>query len=136
MQDIPDIDLIQRAQNKRGDPGAGAEAVGALYDRYQQAVFRYVWARVSNPQLAEDLTGEVFARMLSHLPGYKVTSAPFLAWLYAIARNLVADHHRKTAGRNPLTDNYTLPRDWNSRRVASQSRPASLSARSSWPKAR
>jgi RNA polymerase sigma-70 factor (ECF subfamily) len=102
LQDIPDADLIQRAQNNRGDPHAGAEAVGELYDRYQQAVFRYIWARIPNPQLAEDLTGEVFTRMLSNLPGYKITDAPFLAWLYAIARNLVSDHHRKNNKQDPL----------------------------------
>jgi RNA polymerase sigma-70 factor (ECF subfamily) len=103
LPNTPDIQLIQQAQDKKSDPVAGAAAVGELYDRYQEAVFRYIWARVSNPQVAEDLTGEVFTRMVAHLPRYTVTGRPFLAWLYTIAGNLVSDHHRKNGTRAALT---------------------------------
>lgn len=102
MQNISDVELIKRAQNRRGNPATGAEAVGELYDRYQESVFRYIWSRVSNLQLAEDLTGDVFTRMVVNLPKYRSTGAPFLAWLYSIARNLVIDSYRKTSPRNQL----------------------------------
>lgn len=111
MHNHPDAHLIQQAQNKRDDPGAGAAAVGELYDRYQEAVFRYIWARVSNPHVAEDLSGEVFTRMVAHLPRYRNTGRPFLAWLYAIARNLVSDHHRKNGhlAALPIEQAESLP---------------------------
>jgi RNA polymerase sigma factor (sigma-70 family) len=102
LQNINDAELIKRAQNRRGKPTAGAEAVGELYDRYQESVFRYIWSRVSNPQLAEDLTGDVFTRMVVNLPKYRYTGAPFKAWLYSIARNLVIDNYRKASSRNQL----------------------------------
>jgi RNA polymerase sigma-70 factor (ECF subfamily) len=83
-------DIILRAQ--RGD----VDAIGTLYDQHQDAIFRYLWARLGERQTAEDLTGDVFMRMLSALPNYRPT-APFRAWLYRIARNLLVDHFRKHA---------------------------------------
>lgn len=102
MHNISDADLIKRAQNRQQDPAAGAEAVGELYDRYHESIFRYIWSRVSNQQLAEDLTGEVFIRMVTNLPNYRLYGAPFEAWLYRIARNLVIDSRRKASNRNEL----------------------------------
>ena len=49
---------------------------------------------MSDVQTAEDLTAEVFIRMVYKLPGYVDKGRPLLAWLYTIARNLVVDHHR------------------------------------------
>jgi RNA polymerase sigma-70 factor (ECF subfamily) len=89
-----DADLVTRAQS--GD----MQALGALYDQHHEALFRYLWARVGDRQLAEDLTGEVFLRMLGALPRYRASAAPFRAWLYQIARNLLVDHYRKTKGRD------------------------------------
>ena len=87
--ELTDQDCVKRAQ--QGD----SAAAGQLYDAHHQALFRYVWSRVGERALAEDLTGEVFMRMLSALPRYRVSAAPFRAWLYQIAHNLVIDHYRK-----------------------------------------
>ncbi len=81
--------LIRLAQ--QGD----AEACTALYDRHYDAVYRYCTYRVSDVGLAQDLTGEVFVRMVDKLDTFKVRGRPLLAWLYTIARNLVADTHRQ-----------------------------------------
>jgi RNA polymerase sigma-70 factor (ECF subfamily) len=89
--------LVKRAQ------GGDVDAIGVLYDAHHQAIFRYVWSRVSDQQLAEDLTGEIFTRMVISLPGYRPTAVPFRAWLYRIARNLVVDHHRSQNGRVPTS---------------------------------
>ena len=95
MPDTSDVDLIKRAQ------GGDVEAVGKLYDRYHTRIFRYLWSRLREPQLAEDLTGEVFARMVRDLPGYRPRGIPFQAWLYRIAHNLAVDHQRMQV-RHPL----------------------------------
>src|SRR5512135_3869303 len=86
---VTDQDWVKRAQ--QGD----AAAVGQLYDAHHPALFRYIWSRVGEQALAEDLTGEVFMRMLSALPRYHMSAAPFRAWLYQIAHNLLIDHYRK-----------------------------------------
>jgi RNA polymerase sigma-70 factor (ECF subfamily) len=72
-----------------------AEAIGALYDLHCQAVFRYFQARLGHQQAAEDLTGEVFRRMLTGLPDYRGIDLPFRAWLFRIAHNLLVDHYRR-----------------------------------------
>jgi RNA polymerase sigma-70 factor (ECF subfamily) len=99
---VTDAELIKQAQNKKANPASGAEAVGELYDRYHDLVFRYIWSRVSDPQLAEDLTGDVFVRMVVNLPKYQFKGAPFKAWLLSIARNLVIDNYRKASSRNQM----------------------------------
>lgn len=86
-------ELITRAQ--QGE----AQAVGALYDQHRSALFRFVWARVGDPTLAEDLTGDVFMRMLTALPRYRPSAVPFRVWLYRIARNRLIDHYRQTRAR-------------------------------------
>jgi RNA polymerase sigma-70 factor (ECF subfamily) len=74
-------------------------AIGELYDRHHKHIFRYVWSRVQDSYVAEDLTGEIFTRMVAHLPGYRPLGVPFRAWLYRIARNLVVDHYRQAGAQ-------------------------------------
>jgi RNA polymerase sigma-70 factor, ECF subfamily len=80
--------LIQRAC--RGDPAA----VGEIYERYQPAIYSYVYYRLGNPAEAEDLTAEVFVRLVTKLHTFTDQGKPILAWLYTIAHNLVANQHR------------------------------------------
>jgi RNA polymerase sigma-70 factor (ECF subfamily) len=102
LSQVSDGELVKRAQIKPLGDASGAEAIGELYDRYNEQVFRYVWARVYDRNSAEDLTGEVFVRMVANLPKYRPTSTPFLAWLYRIAHNLVIDHYRKEENKREL----------------------------------
>jgi RNA polymerase sigma-70 factor (ECF subfamily) len=102
LSQVSDSELVKRAQIKPLGDASGAEAIGELYDRYNEQVFRYVWARVYDRNSAEDLTGEVFVRMVANLPKYRPTSTPFLAWLYRIAHNLVIDHYRKEENKREL----------------------------------
>lgn len=71
-----------------------AQAFGALYDRYVDAVYRYVYYRVRNEAEAEDVTSDVFFKALRAMPRYQ-PQHPFLAWLYRIARNAVIDRARR-----------------------------------------
>src|SRR5574341_1591695 len=83
------LELVRRAQ--RGE----VEAIGVLYDLHYQAVFRYFKARVGDPQTAEDLTGELFRRMLTSLPGYRAIGEPFRAWLFRLAHQHMVDNYRQ-----------------------------------------
>lgn len=93
MNGLDDAALVKQAQN--GD----VTAVGKLYNQHQPHIYRYVWARVGRDRTAEDLTGEVFVRMLANLPNFRSSGPPFRAWLYRIAHNLIVDHYRKQNGR-------------------------------------
>lgn len=84
-----EVDLIRQAQE------GNLEALAGLYDANQAAIFAYLRARVSDPLAAEDLTAEVFKRMLVALRGYRSQNFPFRAWLFRIARNLLIDTYRR-----------------------------------------
>jgi RNA polymerase sigma-70 factor (ECF subfamily) len=90
--------LLKQAQ--RGD----AEAFAVLYREQVQVIFRYIAYRVNDPQLAEDLTGDVFARALQSLGSYQDRGKPFVAWLYRIARARVIDHYRRVDRRPAESD--------------------------------
>ncbi len=83
------IDRLVEAA-KAGD----AEAFGALFDAYHDAVYRYVASRVGRPSDAEDLTQVVFVKVLEALPRYEARGVPFGGWLFRLARNTVIDHVR------------------------------------------
>lgn len=95
MNDLSDADLVRCIQNSSVAPVDSRMAIAILYDNHHERIFRYLWMRVGDRQQAEDLTGEVFARMVAKLPGYQNNGLPFEAWLYRIARNLLVDQYRR-----------------------------------------
>ena len=92
---------------------AGDEAaLSELYSLYFPRVYRYILARVGNPYDAEDLTEEVFLRVLDAIGRFQWREAPFSAWLFRIAHNAVISQRRKEGARgrsSPLTE--ALPVD-------------------------
>lgn len=82
--------LIQAAQR---DPARFAD----LYEKYFELVYAYVVRRVRSRQEAEDLTAELFHKALRSLPRFKWTGAPFAAWLFRIASNMIADRAKREA---------------------------------------
>ncbi len=89
--------LLKRAKNY--DPAALAE----LYDRYAPKMYTYIYRRVSNAALAEDLTSELFLRMLRAIRNERAWRDSFAAWLYRIAHNLVVDHYRRQPEAMPIS---------------------------------
>ncbi len=89
--------LVQRAQS--GD----SEAFAALYRAYIQAIYRYLFLRLSNSHLAEDLAADVFVRAADGLPRYSNRGLPFGAWLFRIAHDRLVDHYRQSE-RRPVAD--------------------------------
>lgn len=87
--------LLERARNR------DAAALDTLYRLYVEKVYRYIWYRVGDQATAEDLAGEVFVRMVQHLPNFRPPKenqvAAFSAWLFRIAGNCITDHHRSRA---------------------------------------
>jgi RNA polymerase sigma-70 factor (ECF subfamily) len=84
------VELVAKAQ--QGD----AEAFGQLYDRYVDVVYRYVFYRVSNRSLTEDMVSETFLRALRRITSFTWQGRDFGAWLVTIARNLIADHYKSS----------------------------------------
>ena len=82
------MEIVTRAQ------GGDSDAFGELYDRYVDVVYRYIYYRVGNATLSEDLTSETFMRALRRISSYTWQGRDFGAWLVTIARNLIADHFK------------------------------------------
>ena len=88
---------------KTGDEAALAE----LYNLYFPRVYRYILARMGNPYDAEDLSEEVFLRVLDAIERFQWREAPFSAWLFRIAHNAVISQRRKDGARgrsSPLSE--------------------------------
>lgn len=83
-------------------------AFGTLYTRYVEKIYNYIYFRTGSVKDAEDLTGKVFFKAMSHIKGYKHMGLPFSAWLYRIAHNLVANYHRDQSKMQEISiDNIT-----------------------------
>ena len=84
------------------------DAFGRLYRLHAAAITRMVRFHLGADH--EDAVSEVFVRAWSALPRYRVTGAPFSAWLYGIARHVVTDEIRRrirTAPSDRISDGVT-----------------------------
>jgi RNA polymerase sigma-70 factor (ECF subfamily) len=88
--------LVEAAQR---DPARFAD----LYENYFERVYGYVARRVRSRHEAEDLTAEVFHKALRSLPRFKWTGAPFAAWLFRIASNMIADRAKRAVREQSVT---------------------------------
>jgi RNA polymerase sigma-70 factor, ECF subfamily len=71
------------------------EALGFLYARYADNVHGYVRSIVHDPHEAEDVTQQVFAKLIHVIVKYEEREVPFFAWILRVARNLAVDHLRR-----------------------------------------
>lgn len=86
------------------------EAFGALYERYVDRIYNYIYYRVGGSEDAEDLTARTFFKALDKIDAYEDRGAPFTAWLYRIAHNLVVNWYRQRS-RHPILslDDLQIP---------------------------
>jgi RNA polymerase sigma-70 factor (ECF subfamily) len=85
-----------------------------LFDRHHLAVFRFLRRMTGNLSVAEDLTQEVFLRVVRGLEAYDERSRE-VSWIFRIARNVLVDRHRARE---------RAPRDASMQDAAVVSRPA------------
>ena len=85
--ELDEVALVELAKSD-------AEAFGALYERHVDRIYNYVYYRIGNSSDAEDLTARTFYQALDNIDRYVDKGLPFIAWLYRIAHNLVANYHR------------------------------------------
>lgn len=94
--------LVRLAQ--QGD----TSSFGELYEQFFDRIYRYVSFKTGSASEAEDITGEVFVRMLESIHKFKWQGHPFSSWLFRIAHNLVVDHFRKKGKRNVVSLENTV----------------------------
>jgi len=90
-----DVRIVVRSQC---DPAAFVR----LYREYYDAVFRYCAHRLFERTTAEDITSEVFLKIVKNFESFKGDEQQFRNWLFRIATNAVNQHLRKTARRSGM----------------------------------
>ena len=88
----------QMIAEARSDPAAFVQ----LYRRHYDAIFRYCVHRLFDRHMAEDITAEVFLKVVENLGRFRGNERQFRNWLYKIATNAVNDHLRRSARRDGL----------------------------------
>lgn len=89
------------AKARQGDTAA----LSTIYDQYAEKIYIYFYHRLGDRELAEDLTGDVFVRMVEAADTPRFADQSLSGWLYRIAHNLLVDHFRRQR------DEITLPEE-------------------------
>ncbi|MEV7526337.1 RNA polymerase sigma factor [Streptomyces sp. NPDC091371] len=76
------------------------EGFGRFYEEHIDAVLGFVTRRVADPHLAADLTADVFLAAMGSAAGYRADKGSSVAWLFGIARNVLASHARGRVREN------------------------------------
>ncbi len=83
----------------RATQDGDVDAFGRLFDRYHDVVFRFVFYRLGDRGVAEDLTQETFVRAFRRISSVSYQGRDIGAWFVTIARNLVLDHVKSSRYR-------------------------------------
>jgi len=91
-----EAELVERA--KTDD-----RAFTILYDYYFPKIYGYIYKRVGNFDLAEDLVSSIFLKVFTNIGAYKEQGYSFSAWVYRIATNKLIDHYRKAGQKKVVS---------------------------------
>lgn len=68
---------------------------GKIYANHFKKIYNYIFGQMLNREISEDLTEDVFIKVLENFNRYDSSKANVSTWIYTIARNVVADYRRK-----------------------------------------
>lgn len=104
LPDLAEEDrLLDRA--RQGDQ----KAIAAIYENYVDALYSFIRWRVDDPALAEDLTADVFIKLLSALQSPQAPRQSLRGWLFRVARNVLYDHAHQPVTHDALDDGLAAP---------------------------
>lgn len=84
-----ELTLLERAKQ------CDEAALGELYDCFAPRIYAYIYRRVGDAHVAEDIASDVFVRVIQAIQAEHHWHTSFQAWLYRIAHNLVVDYYRR-----------------------------------------
>lgn len=115
IKDAKQVDFVDGVEDiveaaRRGD----VDSLGALFDMYYDRVYRFAYVRLGSVADAEEAAAETFSRMVRSIRRFTWRGSTFAAWLLRIARNVVADEHRRRSRRpedlrGEIDDTATAP---------------------------
>lgn len=65
-----------------------------IFEAYYKRIYNYYYYRVQNQHIAEDLTSQLFEKVMTKISSYESYKGNFEVWLFAIARNVLNDYFR------------------------------------------
>ena len=95
MTELPEEEqksLIRKAKLNKKD-------FDKLYEFYYKKVLAFVRKKVTDPHVAEDLTGDIFEKIIKSIKGFQWQGITLSAWIFRIARNTVIDFYRRSNKR-------------------------------------
>ncbi len=95
------IDLMTDEQLMEAVKNGELQHASILFERYHKRIFNFLARMAFDRALAEDLTQNVFMRMLKYSNSFR-TGLSFQAWIYTVAKNVFYDHFR--ANKNKISD--------------------------------
>lgn len=81
-----------------------------LFERYHKPIFNFIARMTMDRELAEDLTQNVFMRMIQYSSSYHEGNK-FKSWIYQIARNVFIDHYHSQKNKRPRMMDVEMVRD-------------------------
>jgi len=99
LNSFNDEQLMQSVRDK------DVTKLGILFERHHKSIYHFFYRWFRNGETSEDLTQEVFCRILKYRHSYS-SGQPFLAWLFRIAHNVGNDHYRTGPKELPLAEDY------------------------------
>ncbi len=101
---IDEAALLERARK------LDEEALTAIFDAYYSAIYRYIYLHSGHAATAEDLSAQVFRRLLVALHDGGGPERSLKAWLFRVASNLIVDDVRRAQHRDhlPLDDDLKV----------------------------
>jgi RNA polymerase sigma-70 factor (ECF subfamily) len=98
------------------------EAFAHLLSRHQEAIFKFIYNKVKDAELSNDIFQETFVKVIQKLKlGAYNEEGKFLPWVLRIAHNLVIDHFRKVAKHRMISERHSWSADYNIfHRIASE----------------
>ena len=92
--------MVKEQALLRGARELDEPALSTIFETYYLPLYRYIYQHLRHRATAEDLTAEVFSRMVEQLAGGRGPEQHLRAWLYRVAHNLVVDHARRQVHRD------------------------------------
>lgn len=89
---MTDEQLMEAVKN--GD----LQQASLLFERYYRRLFNFLARMTMDRSAAEDLTQNVFLRMIRYRSSYR-TGLRFEGWIYQVARNVFSDHYQSSKNR-------------------------------------
>lgn len=65
-----------------------------IFESYYKRIYNYYYYRIQNQHISEDLTSQLFEKVMTRIASYESNKGNFEVWLFAIARNVLNDYFR------------------------------------------